>query len=93
MKEVSFHGFLKEGMWTSSDVMWRPGVELPILAHSTNQQNRKHSAKLRSRSRRSVVVIHYPWLGKRTRQNFVPASLSGIAMLMLNLVSFLCNML
>lgn len=76
MKEVSFHGFLKEGMWTSSDVMWRPGVELPILAHSTNQQNRKHSAKLRSRSRRSVAVILYPWLGKRTRQNFVPASLS-----------------
>lgn len=76
MKEANFHGFLKEGMWTSSDVIWRPGVELPILALSTNQQNRKHSAKLRSRSRRSVAVILYPWLGKRTRQNFVPASLS-----------------
>ncbi|XP_073021868.1 ribonuclease E/G-like protein, chloroplastic isoform X1 [Primulina eburnea] len=76
MKEVSFHGFLREGMWTSSDVMWRPGVELPILPHSINQQNRKHSAKLRSRSRKSVAVILYPWLGKRTRKIFVHASLS-----------------
>ncbi|XP_075520368.1 ribonuclease E/G-like protein, chloroplastic isoform X2 [Primulina tabacum] len=76
MKEVSFHGFLREGMWTSSDVTWRPGVELPILPHSINQQNRKHSAKLRSRSRRSVAVILYPWLGKRTRKIFVHASLS-----------------
>lgn len=63
----------KEGMWTSSDVMWRPGIELLILPNSTSQQNRKHAAELRSHSRRSIAL--YPWLGKRTRQNFVPALL------------------
>ncbi|XP_073139027.1 ribonuclease E/G-like protein, chloroplastic isoform X2 [Henckelia pumila] len=62
-------------MWTSSDVIWRPGVEFPILPYSTSQQDRKHAAKLRPRSRRSIALILYPWLGKRTRQNFVPASL------------------
>ncbi|KAL7113933.1 hypothetical protein ACP275_04G090100 [Erythranthe tilingii] len=66
-------------MWTSSsDAVWRLRVEFPMLAHSPSQRNRKHTAKLRSRTRRRPPVAHlfHSWMGKKTqRLGIIPALL------------------
>ncbi|KAK6153527.1 hypothetical protein DH2020_013166 [Rehmannia glutinosa] len=46
MKEIKFKCLVKEDMWTSSDVVWRPRVEFPMLAHSPSQRYSKRTAKL-----------------------------------------------
>ncbi|KAL6495974.1 hypothetical protein OROGR_030540 [Orobanche gracilis] len=48
-------------MLISSDVLWRPRSELPMLAHSPSQRYRKRTAKLRSRTRRRPSGFTDEW--------------------------------
>ncbi|KAI3463172.1 hypothetical protein Pfo_019835 [Paulownia fortunei] len=76
MKEIKCKCFVKEDMWTSSDVGWRPRVEFSMLTHSPSQKYRKRTAKLRSRTRRRPVAhLFHSWMGKRTPQFLIPALL------------------
>ncbi|KAI3455707.1 hypothetical protein Pfo_012370 [Paulownia fortunei] len=76
MKEIRCDRFVKEGMWTSSDMVWRPSAEFSMLAHSPSQQNRRRTAKLRSRTRRRPVAhLGHSWMGKRIQLLLVPISL------------------
>ncbi|KAL6537359.1 hypothetical protein OROMI_025893 [Orobanche minor] len=60
-------------MWTSSDVLWRPRSELPMLAHSPSQKYRKRTAKLRSRTRRRPVNhLFHSWIMKRDHKFLTP---------------------
>ncbi|KAK6128102.1 hypothetical protein DH2020_038156 [Rehmannia glutinosa] len=69
MKEIKFKCLVKEDMWTSSDVVWRPRVEFPMLAHSPSQIYRKRTAKLRSRTRRRPVAhLFHSWTGRRAQR-------------------------
>ncbi|KAG8388459.1 hypothetical protein BUALT_Bualt02G0128000 [Buddleja alternifolia] len=62
-------------MWTSPDVVWGPRVEFSVLAHSPSQKHRKHTAKVRSRTRRPLDHMYPSWMGKRTPRLLFPASL------------------
>ncbi|KAL6540771.1 hypothetical protein OROMI_024654 [Orobanche minor] len=66
-------------MWTSSDVLWRPRSELPMLAHSPSQRYRKRTAKLRSRTRRRPVNnLFHSWIMKRDHKFLTPPLFRGI---------------
>ncbi|KAL6491768.1 hypothetical protein OROGR_034133 [Orobanche gracilis] len=66
-------------MWTSSDVLWRPRSELPMLAHSPRQRYHKRTAKLRSRTRRRPVNhLFHSWIMKRDHKFLTPPLFRGI---------------
>ncbi|PIM97888.1 Ribonuclease E [Handroanthus impetiginosus] len=76
MKEINCKRFVKEDMWTSSDVFWGPRVEFSMLADSPCLKYRKRTPKLTSRTRRRTVAhLFHSWMGKRTQRFLVPSLL------------------
>ncbi|KAL0430700.1 UNVERIFIED_CONTAM: Ribonuclease E/G-like protein, chloroplastic [Sesamum radiatum] len=63
MNEIKVKCSVKEGMWTSSDAVWRPIFQFSVLPHSPCQQYRNRMAKLRSRTRRRPIPrLFHSWM-------------------------------
>ncbi|CAA0808775.1 Ribonuclease E/G-like protein- chloroplastic [Striga hermonthica] len=64
---------MKEDMLTSSDILWRPGVQFLMLAHSPSQRYKKQTTKLRSHGRRRPVAhLYQSLMDNRDYRFFIP---------------------
>ncbi|GER52310.1 ribonuclease E [Striga asiatica] len=65
--------FMKEDMLTSSDILWRPGVQFLMPAHSPSQRYKKRTTKLRSHDRRRQVAhLYQSLMDNRDYRLFIP---------------------
>lgn len=82
MGEIGCNCFVKEDMWSSSDVLWRPKLEFFIPAHSPDKRNIKFVVKdswIRSHTkRRPAAKIFQSWMGKNSLQLFISTPYSGL---------------